>query len=91
MCDKPECDLKTRQQMQDFMALMSADAEGMKQPEGIVKPKERMEVGPCRVCDKTEKTFRCAGCKVVFYCGKEHQKEDWPLHKAICKKVAKGL
>lgn len=27
----------------------------------------------------------CAKCKSVWYCGKQHQKEDWPFHKQICR------
>jgi len=27
---------------------------------------------------------RCAICKVVAYCCKEHQRTDWPAHKATC-------
>ena len=26
----------------------------------------------------------CAGCKLVYYCGSAHQKEDWQYHKAFC-------
>lgn len=27
---------------------------------------------------------RCSGCGIALYCGKEHQKEDWPRHKTPC-------
>eukprot|EP00727_Mastigamoeba_balamuthi_P011829 m51a1_g7269 hypothetical protein (260) ;mRNA; r:212630-213409 len=39
--------------------------------------------GPCAVCGQ-ESTARCAGCKRVFYCGQEHQRADWPAHRAVC-------
>ncbi|OTA58352.1 hypothetical protein K449DRAFT_415824 [Hypoxylon sp. EC38] len=29
----------------------------------------------------------CSGCKVVHYCGAEHQKEHRPKHKAACKSI----
>ncbi len=30
---------------------------------------------------------RCVGCKLVFYCGREHQTADWKTHKSECKKL----
>ena len=29
--------------------------------------------------------FRCSGCKLVYYCDKLCQKEDWALHKKLCR------
>jgi prefoldin subunit 4 len=29
----------------------------------------------------------CGGCKEVGYCSKEHQRDDWPNHKLVCKKA----
>mmetsp|Transcript_37402 Transcript_37402/g.78884 ORF Transcript_37402/g.78884 Transcript_37402/m.78884 type:complete len:477 (+) Transcript_37402:53-1483(+) len=31
------------------------------------------------------KVFYCAGCRVVKYCCREHQRADWASHKAWCK------
>jgi SMC interacting uncharacterized protein involved in chromosome segregation len=42
---------------------------------------------PCAVCAK-EAPMRCGGCKRAFYCCKEHQKQDWKLHKKLCKELA---
>eukprot|EP00603_Paraphysomonas_imperforata_P002208 CAMPEP_0114421074 /NCGR_PEP_ID=MMETSP0103-20121206/4888_1 /TAXON_ID=37642 ORGANISM="Paraphysomonas imperforata, Strain PA2" /NCGR_SAMPLE_ID=MMETSP0103 /ASSEMBLY_ACC=CAM_ASM_000201 /LENGTH=263 /DNA_ID=CAMNT_0001589579 /DNA_START=108 /DNA_END=899 /DNA_ORIENTATION=- len=36
-------------------------------------------------CQETEGLLRCTGCKMVHYCSKEHQKEDWSTHKMDCK------
>eukprot|EP01139_Manchomonas_bermudensis_P006191 Amastigsp_a176631_77.p2 type:complete len:170 gc:universal Amastigsp_a176631_77:551-42(-) len=43
----------------------------------------------CQVCAQPESRTalsRCAACHAVYYCGTEHQKEDWKAHKANCKK-----
>lgn len=33
---------------------------------------------------------RCMGCKAALYCGKEHQHEHRPEHKAACSKIKKS-
>jgi hypothetical protein len=38
--------------------------------------------GPCA---KPEVNLRCTGCKVVWYCSRDHQKADWKKHKKVCK------
>ena len=51
------------------------------------------KVESCHHChvvqDKTRSSqclLKCAGCKMVYYCCKEHQRKDWPLHKKFCKR-----
>jgi TPR repeat protein len=39
----------------------------------------------CAVCGKSDAAV-CARCRLVGYCGAEHQKKDWPTHKAVCRK-----
>ncbi|KAJ3072211.1 hypothetical protein HDU98_004053 [Podochytrium sp. JEL0797] len=40
----------------------------------------------CMVCGRNNDLLRCAGCQSVFYCGAEHQKQDWKAgHRAQCK------
>jgi hypothetical protein len=43
-----------------------------------------------RVCAKcsvqTDSAERCSGCKLVYYCGVDCQRKDWPSHRAICRK-----
>ncbi|KAK0225526.1 hypothetical protein IW262DRAFT_1456592 [Armillaria fumosa] len=40
----------------------------------------------CLVCDIPTNT-RCAKCSSVYYCSKAHIAQDWPIHKAYCKRV----
>ncbi|PBK71887.1 hypothetical protein ARMSODRAFT_910761 [Armillaria solidipes] len=40
----------------------------------------------CLVCDTPVNT-RCAKCTSVYYCSKAHIAQDWPMHKAYCKRV----
>ncbi|XP_057320206.1 SET domain-containing protein SmydA-8-like [Microplitis mediator] len=42
------------------------------------------ESGICEVC-KSEAKHRCTGCKIKFYCGAAHQRDDWPQHKLTCR------
>ena len=57
----------------------------------------------CRVCGKkgvrtkeeaarAENTgltrlMRCAKCHTAYYCSREHQRDDWPNHRAECQKI----
>jgi len=43
-------------------------------------------VHSCAVCQSTKALQRCSRCKLVFYCGKEHQTWHWSngAHKANC-------
>ncbi|KAF3917527.1 hypothetical protein AA313_de0200346 [Arthrobotrys entomopaga] len=45
----------------------------------------------CNLCDNTDKLSRCAGCKVVQYCSRDHQTSDWPTHCPFCVKVKKSF
>ncbi|KAJ8923004.1 hypothetical protein NQ315_001552 [Exocentrus adspersus] len=38
----------------------------------------------CAECgEKAE--LKCSACKLVAYCGKEHQKKHWKVHKSLCR------
>jgi hypothetical protein len=51
--------------------------------QGAVFVPQRCEV---KGCDKTgDEVRKCGSCKLVFYCGKEHQTQDWSHHKLDCK------
>jgi hypothetical protein len=45
----------------------------------------------CYVCNKQTDLSRCSACKVVAYCGPEHQAADRPVHKDFCKPIKKIL
>jgi hypothetical protein len=40
----------------------------------------------CHELFTLEKLSKCSGCKLVCYCSKSCQKNDWKRHKKICKK-----
>jgi hypothetical protein len=44
----------------------------------------------CAVCGKSDAAV-CARCRLVGYCGAEHQRADWPAHKAVCRKGEFGV
>ncbi|KAL3419865.1 hypothetical protein PVAG01_08363 [Phlyctema vagabunda] len=88
VCGKQVCEMKTRQQIQDMMALMGTSDAGQQPGEGRPSPDSK-EILPCKICGKTGETLRCGRCKLVAYCGKDHQKQDWKVHKHICAIIAK--
>ncbi len=51
---------------------------------------EEMENNPnevyCNVCSVVSK-LTCSNCLASFYCSIEHQTQDWPTHKLLCKLV----
>ncbi|KAM4063380.1 MYND finger domain-containing protein [Hirsutella rhossiliensis] len=42
----------------------------------------------CRVCGEMAGARRCSRCLTVAYCSRQHQKEDWKVHKKGCKPKA---
>ncbi|XP_045477344.1 SET domain-containing protein SmydA-8-like [Harmonia axyridis] len=38
----------------------------------------------CSVCQE-KADLKCSGCKLVWYCGKDHQKKHWKEHKGLCR------
>ena len=44
----------------------------------------------CAVCGSSNAAV-CARCRLVGYCGTDHQRSDWPTHKAVCRKGEFGV
>ncbi|KAF6830126.1 MYND finger [Colletotrichum plurivorum] len=44
----------------------------------------------CALCGRRENLLRCAGCQVVYYCGRDHQTTDWKAHKGACSQTTKA-
>ncbi|KAJ6032486.1 hypothetical protein N7540_003218 [Penicillium herquei] len=51
---------------------------------------ERKLVTGCPLCAKTDNLRRCSGCKVLHYCGQDHQREHWTKHKSACNGVRRA-
>ncbi|KAM0252851.1 hypothetical protein ACHAQJ_007537 [Trichoderma viride] len=45
----------------------------------------------CEVCHRKDGISRCSGCLAVYYCGRDCQIEDRPLHKTPCKLLKEAL
>lgn len=44
----------------------------------------------CAVCDKIDNLMFCSRCGVVSYCGREHQRQHWKVHKKACGKITQN-
>jgi hypothetical protein len=89
VCGNKECEIRERQQIQEMMAQVTGDEQVQRAAKRAGGPENTIEILQCNVCGEAEKTMRCARCKVVAYCGKEHQKMDWKVHKRFCTLPAK--
>lgn len=45
----------------------------------------------CSFCEESGSSLRCSRCKMTWYCSSEHQKLDWPKHRAFCSNVGPFL
>ncbi|KAJ5634394.1 hypothetical protein N7528_002236 [Penicillium herquei] len=52
-------------------------------------PDRKLATG-CPLCAKADNLRRCSGCKILQYCSQDHQREDWPKHKAACNGVRRA-
>ena len=67
----------------------------MKERLTLARQMDGIIVRECAICHRFEtpegedlKLLRCSKCQAAFYCGKEHQLDDWKRHKKECKKLA---
>ncbi len=82
VCGKGECLTLMRQRVK---GLIDELGSGGGQDGRASGPNETaVKVISCSVCGKTGGTMRCSRCKVTAYCGKEHQKAHWKVHKKTC-------
>src|SRR5690349_111062 len=75
-CGKGPCGTRLRQEVQEEIDENFQDNSG---PVG-----QCMEIMACQVCGRTEGIKGCGRCRVIGYCGAEHQKADWKVHKMMC-------
>ncbi|KAM4065590.1 MYND finger domain-containing protein [Hirsutella rhossiliensis] len=87
-CGKEGCEIRTRQEMQDTMAEagQAGGNKGATQMQG--QDAQSTEGKVCRVCGEMAGARRCSRCLTVAYCSRQHQKEDWKVHKKGCKPKA---
>ncbi|KAG2150695.1 uncharacterized protein EDB93DRAFT_1141586 [Suillus bovinus] len=57
----------------------------------FLKANQKMFRVQCTQCQMIlEKPLKCAKCKSIWYCSKECQKRDWPIHKTRCREVERS-
>lgn len=50
--------------------------------------KSEVRLGVCQYCSIPDCSLKCKGCRNVFYCSKQCQRNDWQTHKTSCKRSA---
>lgn len=43
----------------------------------------------CAICEVTVALRLCSACQSIAFCSSEHQLQNWPTHKAECKRIQK--
>jgi ankyrin repeat protein len=50
----------------------------------LVPAKKRRRCEQCGTTTTGQKMKKCGACKTVYYCNRECQTANWPLHKQVC-------
>jgi hypothetical protein len=80
VCGKRECEAEVRQSVDEMITETMAEGRG----QGATLSSVHAGNTSCRICGKTERIMKCARCKSAAYCGREHQRADWKVHKTSC-------
>jgi hypothetical protein len=92
MHDRQKHGRKARQLAQDAM---KNDINSAKKGRDTTFGEKSKNGTVCGLCSKgaseTCKLQKCGKCKSEFYCCAEHQKQHWPAHKAICRKITAAM
>jgi len=80
VCGERECEAQVRQSVEEMIAEAMAESQG----QAASQPSAHVGNTCCRICGKTEGIMKCSRCKAAAYCGREHQRADWKVHKTSC-------
>ena len=76
---------------QQFKSGLSGTASGPGGPKPEVHKKVTDPTRFCAVCGVTAGLMLCSGCRSIAFCGRAHQLEYWPKHKAACRATQEML
>jgi hypothetical protein len=82
VCGKRECEAQIRQSVEEVIAEAMAETRGHGQ--GASRRGGHVGNMSCRICGKSGGIMKCARCKAAAYCGREHQRSDWKVHRTSC-------
>lgn len=95
VCDKEECtDIVRREIFSNMRAMrdMFSSAPGWQmgafsEEEGVkeILAGEKEARRECEACGEVKGWRACTRCRMIGYCGKNCQKEDWRVHKLVCR------
>ncbi|XP_051157736.1 uncharacterized protein LOC127279434 [Leptopilina boulardi] len=79
---------------EDFRNIFLSLGEEVEECSKVLFSQMHFYANLCPVCFNHNRETRlkiCSGCKMISYCGKEHQIQDWPRHKEFCKIISNQL
>ncbi|KAF8957173.1 hypothetical protein BDZ97DRAFT_118334 [Flammula alnicola] len=64
-------------------------------PKKFIKEMRSNIAVACAQCTKYaeegKELLRCGKCKIAWYCSKDCQKKQWPIHKQVCKEASSSI